>query len=152
MEEVFSIYIDRLKGGQEEIIEETIPPDFMEIQESELAFHKPIQLKGTASLSMDTLILHLSVKTEATMPCSICNKEIPVKILLPNLYITEDIENFRGGIFNFKEALREQILLELPPVAECNNGSCGERENVAKFLKKNKDESNTDTYHPFRDL
>ena len=151
MEAVFSIYIDRLKGGREEIIEEIVPPDFMDIHESELAFPNPVHLKGRASLSIDTLILHLCVETEVVMPCSICNKEVPVKISLPNLYITEDLEKFRGGIFNFKEALREQILLEVPPITECNNGCCPERENMAQFLKKNTDESN-EAYHPFREL
>lgn len=135
MDDVFNIYIDRLKDGLEQKIDVTAPPDFMNVHESELAFQDPIVIKGKVFLSQSTLVLQLNVSTLATMPCSICNDSTKVKINLPNLTFSEDVENIKSAIFSFKDYIRESILLEVPYTAECND-SCPERANLAKYLKK----------------
>lgn len=148
MKEIFKIYIDRLKGGKRAEILESVLPDFMEIHESDLAFRSPISLKGEAIVTDGTFFLELEIKTEALIPCAICNSEVIFNITIPKLYHAVNVEEIKGAIFNFKELVREHILLELPPIAECQNGCCPERKSMAKFMKKNGAES----FHPFAGL
>lgn len=135
MDDNFNIYVDRLKEGHEQKIDVTVPSDFMDVHESDLAFNDEVHIVGKVFLSQSTLVLQLAISTLATMPCSICNEQTKVKINLPNLTFSEDIENIKGAIFSFKEYLRESILLEIPYATECN-GSCPERANLAQYLKQ----------------
>lgn len=149
MKEVFSLYIDRLKKGKEEVIDLSLPPDFMEIHESDLLFSSPVKLQGNASFADETLFIHLSIQTKAIIPCAICNEPVEVVIEIPNFYHAESEEDIKGAIYNYKDILREQILLELPSHVECHDGSCPERQNMAKFMKKN---AEAEEFHPFADL
>lgn len=148
VKEIFNIYIDRLKGGKRAEIVESVAPVFMEIAESDLAFNSPIALKGEAFVSDGTLFLELEIETVALMMCSICNCQFAFKVHIPKLYHAESVDEIKGAIFNFREIVREQILLEIPPVVECQNGSCPERQSMAKFMKKNAAED----FHPFAEL
>jgi len=154
MDDTFKIFIDRLQDGEQEVIEEKLNPDFLDIHEADLEFPSPVYLKGEAIMSKGMLILHFSISTEAVLPCSICNKDVKIPIEIKNFYHSEDIANIRSGVFNFTEILRETILLEIPYTTECHGGSCPERQDMAKYFKKNKpagDEKEA-TYHPFADL
>lgn len=149
MDEEFKIYIHRLYEGREETIKETFSPSFMEIQERELQFTKPITLTGSAYLADQTLILVWNVHTFALIPCAICNQMVEQEIDIKNFNAQIEIETIAGGVFNFKELLRECVLLELPFVLECHNGHCPERKNLVHFLDKKDKE---DGYHPFSEL
>ena len=67
------IYIDRLKQDHTLKLDEAIPPDFMQIEEEGLAFEGSIHVQGEAYLVDDHLVIHLNLKSVATLPCSICN-------------------------------------------------------------------------------
>lgn len=148
MDDRFNIYIDRLKEGEDKVLNESFFPGFIDIQEAELEFNKPILVKGKAYLTNESLVLNLMIEAEATMPCAICNEDVRVPIVIKDFSHIEEFKNIRGGIFNFKDILREAILLEVPLIAECTNGNCPEREFVAKYLTKEKKEEK----HPFSDL
>lgn len=130
----FKIFIHTLVNGRKEIIEESLSPEFMEIQEGDLAFNKPIHIKGSAEVADQTLIIRLHVSTEITIPCLICNEPVAVNLTLPDFCHAEPLSDIRGDIFNFKEVLREAILLETPRTAECE-GNCPERKILSKFFK-----------------
>lgn len=152
MEETFKIYIDRLGSGEKEILEEDLDPSFMEVQESGLKFVDPIRLEGEAYLSGDALILHFHlIETLATMLCNVCNKETKTKLTLKDIYITEDLDQIRSGIYQYKDLLRETLLVEVPSRVECNKDGCPERATLAKYLKKNKKDEE-ELFHPFADL
>ncbi len=136
MGDEFKIFVHRLKDGQKEKIEESLSPAFLEIHEEELAFKKPILLHGEAEFAEQTLVLRLGVETEATMPCAICNQDVQVKLNIPNFVHTVQLEEIKGDVYNFKEVLREAILLELPSRAECNEDNCPEREALSKFFSR----------------
>lgn len=136
MDDTFKIFVYRLKDGQQEVIEETLSPDFLDIHEAELSFSVPVVLQGKAEVAENTLILQLSIETEATLPCSICNQDVQVKIGISDFYHTEELANVKDGVFDYRQILREAILLELPYTAECNEGSCPERESLARYFKK----------------
>lgn len=134
MKDQFKIFIHTLVNGRKEIIVESLSPEFMEIQEKDLAFNKPILIKGSAEVSEQTLLIKFHVETEITIPCLICNEPVEVPLTLSDFCHAEPICDIKGDIFNFKEALREAILLETPRTAECG-GNCPERKVLSKFFK-----------------
>ena len=153
MKETFQILVDRLKGGQIEKIAESFDPSFLGIQEVELRFDAPVVVKGEAYLSEDELILHLKASTEAVMPCAVCNQMIKVELKIENFYHTQPLKEIPGAIFNYQEALREALLIELPQYVECRGskkGKCPERASIASYLRVEKHAEKT--YFPFKDL
>ncbi len=150
MNEPFQIWIDRLKGGRTEKIAESFAPAFLAIQEKELYFDTPVVVKGEAYLSEDQLILHLKASTKATMPCSICNEMFQVELKIENFYHTQPIEEIPSAIFDFRETLREALLLELPQYAECSRGKCPKRGSIAPYLRS--EALKEKNYFPFKDL
>jgi len=136
MGDEFKIFVHRLNDGQKEIIEETFSPTFLDVHEQDLAFTAPVKIHGEAEFVDQALVLRLAVETEATMPCAICNENVQVKLEIPVFCHTEELADIKGDVFNFKDVLREAILLELPPRAECNQGKCPQREDLAKYFSR----------------
>jgi uncharacterized metal-binding protein YceD (DUF177 family) len=151
MSEPFKILIDRLKGGQTQKIEEDLPPTFLQVNEPELKFGSKVHVKGETYLTDEHLIIHLKAKTGFAMPCAVCNEMIESEIKVDNFYFTQPIEEIPSAIFDYSEALREAILIELPRTIECNQGNCRERETIKPFLKSETRVDKT-TYFPFADM
>ncbi len=149
----FKIYLDRLANDQVEKISETLSSDFLKIEESDLSFVNPVEIKGEAYLANDHLIIHLVVKTQANMPCSICNEMIPYSVNIDNFYHAEEMTKSKTTIFDFSDVLREGILIDIPPFLECN-GKCPKRKEVDHYFKKeNKLSSSSEEIHyPFKGL
>lgn len=157
MTEQLKIYIDRLKEGQIEQIAEVLPPDFLDIHEEDLAFSEPVTLSGKAYLAEDHLVLNLCVKTEASIPCCICNELVKVPVVLDNFYHTVALEDISSPVLDYGADLREAILLQTPLFAECSGGNCPEREEVSKYFKQNSPTANqkdgaVPTHFPFANL
>jgi uncharacterized metal-binding protein YceD (DUF177 family) len=154
MDDVFKIYIEQLRESHEEKISEKLNPDFLEIHEPDLAFDKPVELEGVAYLAEQELVLHWEIRTEAILPCSICNEPVRVPLHIQNFYYAEPTSEIKSGIYNFKELLRETILLEVPAFAECTGGNCPKRKEYRKYLKEPSDQLSDEEegYHPFADL
>lgn len=159
MDDFFKIYIDQLRDGRTEKIDEVFDPAFMDLQEEDLKFSDPIHVNGEAYLTNDSLVLCLKVKTFATILCAICNNPVKVELKINNLYHVVLFEDIKTGIYNYKELLRESILLETPMYVECGLGknTCPHREEIKKFLKTEEiKNSNADQeeegYHPFANL
>lgn len=144
----FKILIDRLKGGQVQKIDLHADPEFLGPDEPELKFQTEVEAKGEAYLTDEFLIVHLKASTAVLMPCSVCNEMIKIPLKVDNLTHTEPIEEIRGAIFDFSEALREALLIELPRTVECNGGKCKGRDLMTPFLKSQKER----THLPFKDL
>ncbi len=151
MDERFKIFFEYLQDGGTESIDITCEPDFLEVEEENLVFTKPVKITGETYLTDETLILHLNIVTSASIPCSICNAPVEVPIELTNFYHTEQIEEIKNGCFNYQEAIREAILLEVPAFAECREGNCPDRKDLSKFLKEPKS-AKDDGHQPFADI
>jgi uncharacterized metal-binding protein YceD (DUF177 family) len=147
--ESFQILVDRLKGGQTLKISESFDPAFLEIAEEELRFDAPVVVKGEAYLTEDELILHLKAATEAEMPCAICNKMIRRKLSIGDFYHAQPLKEIPGAIFDYKETLREALLIEVPQYVECG-GKCPERSSIAPYMRA--EQRVEKTYFPFKDL
>lgn len=153
MEDEFKIYIDQLRNGRERPLNERLNPAFLEIQEEALAFPNDILVEGTAYLAENELVIHWTITTEARVACLICNQMVPVEVHIANNYQSVALSDIKGGIFNFKELLREVILLEVPLYVECE-GRCPKRQEYNKYLKVSSTEQikEKDGYQPFADL
>lgn len=154
MDDVFKIYIEQLREGQEEKIHEKLDPGFLGIQEPDLVFDKPVELEGLAYLAECELILRWDIRTEGLVPCSICNELVRVPINIKNFYYSEPISEIKSGIYNFKDLLRETILLDIPAFTECHKGNCPKRQEYRKYLKEPSSQSSEEEegYRPFADL
>lgn len=152
MDDVFKIYVEQLREGHEEEIHEILDPSFLDIQETDLAFSEPVKLDGTAYLAEKELILRWNIAAQAVIPCSICNGAVKVDIEIDHFYHSEPLIDIKTGIYNFKNLLRETILLEVPSFAECCEGNCPKRQEYKKYLKEVSDQSTEEGYQPFADL
>jgi hypothetical protein len=91
----------------------------------------------------------------AEMPCSVCNKMIKTPLTVGNFYHAEPLCEISEAIYDFRAALREALLIELPRTVECKStasnkqGSCPSRETLAPFLRA---ETRSETYFPFADI
>ena len=74
---------------------------------------------------------------------------IEIDLKIDNFYHAEPIEQIKGAIFNFSEALREALLIELPRTTECNQGNCSERKTLTPYMKPEEKERN---HFPFADI
>jgi uncharacterized metal-binding protein YceD (DUF177 family) len=155
MDDTFKIYVDQLRDGRVDKIEESFSPDFLAVNDKDLSYQALIDVEGQAYLAEGELILNLDVFTQATLPCVICMEPVNADVKIQSLYYAKPTVEIKNGIFNFKEMLREAIILETPAFAECQ-GKCPRRKEVSKFLKKElplgKDGSNEEGYHPFSNL
>lgn len=153
MDDLFKIYIEQLRNGHEEKIHEQFQPDFLEIVDPELVFDQPVELDGVAYLAEQELVFNWEIKTSAVIPCSVCNEPVRVPIVISNFYTSESLADIKTGVYNFKNLLRETILLEVPSFVECE-GECPKRKDLKKYLKEPSNHSNEEEegFHPFADL
>ncbi len=153
MDDVFKIYVEQLREGHEEKIHEKLDPSFLDIHEKDLVFDQGIELEGVAYLAEQELVLHWKIQTEALMPCLICNEMIKVLIKIESFYHSEPTQKITSGIYNFKDLLRETILLEVPAFAECHGGNCSKRQDYQKYLKNSSNSlPDEEGYQPFANL
>lgn len=145
------IYLDRIRDGQTELFQETIPSALL-LSEPDITFDETIQMSGKAYLAGDHVVLQLQAKTTAWLPCSICNKPTKVPLELSHFYHTEPIENFTSGVFDFSSLLREDLLLELPLFTECIKNQCPERATLEKYSKSANKNPSPSVQFPFAEL
>lgn len=155
MEDEFKIYVEQLRTGQIETIDEKFTPDFLEVHEKDLDYKEPVIVKGKAYLADSELVINLDISTKATVPCTICTEPVKVDVNIRQFYHAVPLSEIKSGIYNFKEILREAVILDTPEFAECG-GKCPRRKEVKKYLKRenpqDKTGSENDGYHPFSNL
>ncbi len=150
-----TIYIDRLKDGKVETLSTSTNPDFIDVHEDDLQFVDPIVVEGSFYLADDHLIGNLHLKTYALLPCAICAEMFKVPVIVDSVSITEPIADIPSGLYKPHTAIREALLLELPPFFECCDSNCPERSIFADLIKTKKTNSPPQeqaSYLPFKDL
>lgn len=150
--ESLKIYIDRLRHEHKVVIQETLPPQFMDVNEEGLQFKAPITVSAECYLAEDHLVIHLSVSTTALLPCAICNELVEHPIKIKNLYSTIPLDDIKGAIFDLTQEIRDQVLLQLPLFTECSQGECPERIAMKKFLKPAPESPIEPEHFPFKNL
>lgn len=134
MFDVLKIYVDRLMNGQTELVQGRVKPGFLHIEDDAISFENDVSLNGRAYVAENHVILQLDIETNYETHCKICNEKLTMPVALKGIYITEDLNNIKGKIFDYSEVLRETIILEIPFYSECK-GNCPSREELKKYLK-----------------
>lgn len=151
--EPFKIFVDRLKEGSTHLIEETVAPDFMDIHEKELEFLQPIKIEGEAYVADQDLVIKLEAEATAVIPCRICGNPVEAIVKIPPFYHHIPVKEVKGAIFLFNDILREAILLDTPHFAECGEGKCPARTEIARYLKQeDSQKGDEEGFHPFADI
>jgi len=148
MNDTCKIYIDRLTQGKGEHIEESLSPEFLDVDEADLAFQKNVLIRGEAYLTGDHLVLRLKVEAKVLMPCAICNEMVEIPIEIEQFYHTKELEAIPSHVYDFTTELREAILLEVPSFVECKR-NCPERAKLKKYFHKEESEGGN---NPFSNL
>jgi uncharacterized metal-binding protein YceD (DUF177 family) len=136
MEDMLCIYVDRLRHGARENIHDLLPPKMMEVEGDDIVCEEPIEVDIEAYSADGGIVLNVTAKTKIGMPCSVCNTTVPYDIHVRDYYHVLENHELKKAVFNAMPIVREAVLLELPSAVECNDGSCPERENMKKYLKK----------------
>lgn len=144
------IYIDRLKDGRKELIQEQFSPEEIALNDQEIPFSGPVSLKAEVYLVDDELVLHLDLSATSTHSCSVCNQEVKHSIIIKNCYQTVEKSQIKGAIYDMSGLLRELLLLEVPSFVECED-NCPRRKDMEKFLKR-VDEKSASHENPFSHL
>lgn len=148
MDDQFRIYIEQLKKRGELSFREELSPDFIEVSEQALSFPSPVILRGTASIADKELLVVWDIDTTALIPCKICNAPVVVPVCVRRFYHSEPLAELKSGIYDFRNLLRETILLETPRFAECG-GACPERATLSRYASPGQ---SPDVQHPFASL
>lgn len=155
MDDTFIICLERLRDGKSYPLALDATPAMLDIGDDELTFGPSIQVQGSAYLAEDHVVVQVSVQGSAQLACSVCNQPVKIPFKLKNVYMTKPLADTLGGRYNFKEDLREAILLEIPSFVECNEGECPQRVELERYLKPTSLKSpkgKENTYFPFGNL
>jgi hypothetical protein len=148
MKNIFEINTDLLKTENELNFDEKLSFDFLDINEKELIMNSDVFVKGSFYLADNFLVIHLFAKTKYQKPCIICN-DFTIQDLCDEFYHSVPLEEIKDGIYDFKEELRNSLLLKIPQFVECNEGNCLQRKNLDKYINVNE---NSEEYFPFMTL
>src|SRR5262245_11118195 len=114
-----TLYIDRLRGGEEFFFEEEMNPDFLNLEnDPEFSSSEKVRVSGKAYLAGDWLVIQGSIETALTVLCSMCNESFGMPVHVDWVH-EEPISNIKGGLFDYSELVREEILLEVPYYRLC---------------------------------
>lgn len=144
------VYVDRLKGDNEEEIAETIDPQALGMQESdELTVTAPVEIEGRAYMADEYLVVDLDITASITIPCAFCNQDFVLDVDVQHSIHEEPISDIKHGVFDIIPLVREAIFLEVPLYPLCGGKVCLHRDEIEKYLKK---ESVEEGYQPFIDI
>lgn len=137
----FQLSIELLRSkknsGEELQFEESVAPDFLQVEDGAVQFLDPVLFKGRAYLAGDQLMIHWGIQTQSRVPCPICNEWVTTSIHLPLVLTTLPLCEIPNGILDLRDLLREEILLHTPTCEECCPEGCPERSLMEKYLRKN---------------
>jgi uncharacterized metal-binding protein YceD (DUF177 family) len=153
MSHELNIFVEQLQEGLPEKISLTVPSGFFDLNETDLTLDAPVSIKGEIYVTDHHLILHLEAQTHAKMPCAVCNNPTDLS-LEAKIYESLPLSELESTIFDYSSFVKEELLLQIPLVAECQN-NCPERLNLKPFLKEaglKKAAPSENTHFPFADL
>lgn len=149
MTDTFKIFLDRLIDGSEQDLDDTISNDQLFVNEDELKFDNTTTVKGKAYLAADHLIIDIYAEVGVKMPCSVCNEFIPFNLKMERQKLTIPTEEIKNKVYNYKDLIKESILLQIPQTIECE-GRCPERPSIEPYLAKKK--ADLSNHFPFSGL
>ena len=133
-------YLHRLKfPGDRKDIHASIPPQvFCDSEEEGMC--SPVEIRGSLEIvSGEQWFLSLEISTILSLRCRIC--DAPVEWPVQGIVIQQLIHcsDERSGVFDCRDLIRDELLLEGDRFQECQEGGCPAREFIKNFLKKRRD-------------
>lgn len=130
------VYIERLREGKVEWIEEKIDASLLSIEEEGLVCKEPVEVTVEVYFVDTWLIGKISLSAQMTLSCSFCNEPFVLPITIKDEPFEESLEEIRDGVFDLLPLVREALLLEMPFYPQCGQTVCLNRNEVEKYLKK----------------
>lgn len=132
------LYIYRLKlPGDKEIIQYSLPADQIREPGEETLFASPISVDGSLErIDHDVWGLFLNVTTDLGVRCCVCNEVFSHHVAIKNMSHFIHYEENKSGVFDCKELIRQELLLECDRFLECQNDGCPKRGGMSDFLRK----------------
>jgi uncharacterized metal-binding protein YceD (DUF177 family) len=153
MKKQLPIYIERLRQGRVQEITETIDPKQLDFFDDEIIAAQDLVVVGEAYLADPYLLIKLTIKSEFTLLCSVCNEPFSFPIEVVQVLHEEPVEEITDSIFDLLPLIRETVLLEAPFYPLCGGSTCHNRAEIEKFFKKQTSVNEGDErYKPFENL
>lgn len=133
--DIFSIYIDRLRDGKEEELHVTTSSQEIGVTIEDDTRILDVECSGTAYLSSDYLILSLAISYAFNATCRKCNELSKEKRELPMQSYTLLLESIRGSVYNYNSVIREAILLDIPEYTECREENLAQCNEILAYIK-----------------
>lgn len=131
----FQLMTESLHEGEEFPIDVHLDPSFLALAEGdELKISSPVHIQGKAYRASDWIIVDACVSVPVTLPCAMCNDPF-TRIIELKRWVHEE-KAPKNGVLDLEEALREDILLEIPFFALCNGDSCHRIGEIEQFIHK----------------
>ena len=137
---VLHIHLSSLSGGKTEVIEHVIASSLLDIDDEKLVFGKDVSINGQAYLVDNWLILQFDIWTQAETICGVCNEACQITCDISGSRCEVDLEEIKGGKFDYLPFIRESILLEVPFYPLCGQDVCTRREEIEPYLSKRSEE------------
>ncbi len=151
MDKPFCLYIDRLREGHTEVLNEQIQAKNFHDDCGEVRFKEDVRVAGKAYVTDDYLIIDCKISTNVEVSCTICNEYFSLPIAIDCMH-EEALEDIKGSVYCYLGMIQEEIFLGIPYFLQCGKTKCQNREEIEKYLhKKTISQDGEDTYHPFRD-
>jgi hypothetical protein len=130
-------YLHRLKfpGDREEIHASVAPQVFFDFGEGGVC--SPVEIQGSLErVDGEQWFLSLEISTTLSLRCRICDS--PVEYPVRGVIIQQLIHCFdeKSGVFDCRDLIRDELLLEGDRFQECRLEGCPEREFIKNFLSK----------------
>lgn len=153
MKKQLPIYIERLRQGRVHEITETIDPKQLDLFDDEIIAAKDVVVEGEAYLADPYLLVKLTLKSEFTLLCSVCNEPFSFPVEVVHILHEAPLDEITDSIFDLLPLIRETILLEVPFYPLCSGTTCRNRTEIEKFFKKQTGANEVDErYKPFENL
>jgi len=136
MKALLPLYIDRLRDGRIENIEQELDPKQLDIIDDEIDCVKPIATSIKAYLADDFLIICLSLSAELLLHCRICNEQFAFPLTLSHIDQEIPLDEIHDAVFDVASMIREILLVEVPAYPQCGGKVCCNRDSIKKYFSK----------------
>lgn len=136
----FKFYVYRLKlPGEKEIASFSLEPEKFRDKGEEEIFPSVVKVEGSLErIDYEHWMLILNMSTHMGARCCVCDKKFLRFVELFDIHHPLHRDDVKSGIFDCRELIRQEFLLESDCFWECAETGCSEKEEVVRFLKKNK--------------
>lgn len=148
MKQQLPVYIDRLREGQNEPVDEIVEPQRLELSDDEISVTKPFKVTGEVYVVEEYLVVSLTIIGQLSLICRLCNEPFVFPISIKKAQEEISLDEIKDACYDLLPLIRELVLLEIPLYPQCSGSSCGNREKIEKFLKNPNEQLNM----PFKDL